>query len=151
MNSLAVKVGSGLAGGVASATLPSMLSRSLSAGWPGVGVAGALAFGGSFVLRGMSQNASEGWLIGGLLQTAGRIAQLLLGRNLVSFSMGQYGPMQFPVPTPAYNLKAGPSVTPMVPASASASTPSRPRNGTGVSGYGHWGPKASKWSMLQAS
>lgn len=125
INMLATKVAGGLAGGIAAATIPNIVSPSLSVGWGGVGLAGVIAFGGSYATRGMSQNLSEGWLIGGLLQTAGRIAQLLVGKNLVSFSLKGYGPMNFPVPTPAYNLRSGPGVTPMTPASASASKPVR--------------------------
>ena len=124
---LAVKIAGGLGGGIAAATVPGMLSSSFSTGWTGVAGGAVVALGGAWLLRRMSPNAGEGWLIGGLLQTAGRVAQLLIGRNLVSFSLSGYGPLQFPVPTPAYRLNAGASVVPMVPGSAAKTSGNAPR------------------------
>lgn len=148
INKLAVKVGGGLAGGIAAAALPNAISPSFATGWGGVAAALAIAFGGSYITRSMSPDFSEGVLIGGTLQAAGRVSQLLINKNLVSFSlngMGTYGPMRFPVPIPNYNvgLRSGPSVTPMVPASASAARPMRP---SAAPGMGKWGARNSKWA-----
>src|SRR5260221_14372953 len=54
MNVLAVKVGGGLVGGIAAATVPGMLGASMSSGWPGVAAALAVAFGLSYVSRSSS-------------------------------------------------------------------------------------------------
>jgi hypothetical protein len=128
INILAVKVGGGLVGGIAAATVPGMLGASLSLGWAGVVAALGIAFAGSYFTRSMSANFSEGILIGGTLQAAGRISQLLIKKNLVSFSMSGYGPMSFPVPTPAWSL---PQAAPTVPASAAATSRSSAGSGMG--------------------
>lgn len=121
LNKLAIKVGGGLVGGIGAATLPNALSPSFATGWGGVAGALVVAFGGSWLLSKMSPDFAEGVLIGGTLQAAGRVSQIVLKKNLVSFSLSGYGRMDFPVPTPAYNV--GAQRTPMIPASASAASP----------------------------
>lgn len=121
LNMLAVKVAGGLVGGIAAAVVPQAMIPSLAAGWGGVGAALLIAFGGSWLLSRVSSNFSEGVLIGGTLQAAGRISSIVLKKNLVSFSLGNYGPMSFPVPVPNYNVAQR---TPQIPASASAAKPS---------------------------
>lgn len=127
INKLAIKVAGGLAGGIAAATVPNMLGPSLGSGWGGVVAAAAIAIGGSMVFKG-SPDFSEGIIVGGSLQAAGRIAQILMGKNIVSFSLGQYAPMAFPVPTPAWQQRS-----PVMPASAastkSAGAPMAPTMG----------------------
>lgn len=98
---LATKVAGGLAGGIGAAVIPNMLG-SMGSGWAGVIAALAVAFGGSWLTRGMSANLSEGILIGGTLQAAGRVAQLTIGKNIVSFSLSGYDRLNFPIPTPSY-------------------------------------------------
>jgi hypothetical protein len=139
LNVLAVKVAGGLAGGVAAAVIPNAIAPQFAQGWPGVGAALVIAFGGSWLLSKMSAGFAEGVLIGGTLQAAGRISMIVLKKNLVSFSLGNYGPMAFPVPTPAYNVGAR---TPQIPASASAAKPMTTIGATGSK----WGPKMSKWA-----
>ncbi len=70
INTLAVKVAGALGGAVAASAVPAMLSPTLAAGWAGVGMALAVAFGGAWLLKGMSQNLSEGVLIGGSVQAS---------------------------------------------------------------------------------
>ena len=114
INALAVKVAGGIGGLVASSAVPSMISPSLSTGWAGVGMAFGVAFLGSWLLNKMSSNASEGFLIGGSVQAVSRAITIVTGRTLVSASMGQYGPLNFTIPTPAYQQQA-----PAIAASAS--------------------------------
>jgi hypothetical protein len=141
MNKLAIKVGGGLVGGIAAATIPNMVMPSLATGWGGVAAALAIAFGGSFVFR-SSVDFSEGILIGGTLQAAGRISQLLIKKNLVSFSLSGYGPMFFPVPTPAWNQMAA-----SVPSgSASVTSKSGGAAPTGSTGMGKWAPRGYKYA-----
>lgn len=124
MNIVAVKVAGGLVGGIAAATVPNMLGASFGSGWGGVAAALVVAFGGAWLSRSSSANFSEGVLIGGTLQAAGRISQIVLKKNLVSFSLSGYGPMQFPVPTPAYQIPGftgGGPATPVVQSSAAVS------------------------------
>lgn len=140
LNKLAVKVAGGLAGGIAAATLPNAVAPQFASGWGGVGAALVIAFGGSWLLAKMSADFSEGVLIGGTLQAAGRISSIVLKKNLVSFSLGTYGQMAFPVPTPAYNVSQR---TPQIPASASAAKPMQ--SGLGAAGS-KWGAKMNKWA-----
>ena len=121
---LATKVAGGLLGGVGAAVIPNMLGSTMGSGWAGVIAALVVAFGGSYLTKGMSANLSEGVLIGGTLQAAGRIAQLTLGKNLVSFSLSGYGPMVFPVPTPGYQVGGG-SVPARIPAGSTVTSPAR--------------------------
>ena len=141
INTLAVKVAGGLVGGIAATMIPNMVG-SLGTGWGGVVAALAIAFGGSYITRGISGNFSEGVLIGGTLQAAGRVSQLLLKKTVVQFSpLGAYGPMSFPVPTPAYSLSAG-MTPPSVPASASKATKMVAAPAT----MGKYNPRYSKWA-----
>lgn len=130
---LATKVMGGLAGGIGAAVIPNMLGSSMGSGWGGVAAALIIAFGGAYLTKGMSANFSEGVFIGGALQAAGRIAQLTIGKNIVSFSLSGYGPMQFPIPTPGYNLpSAAAPVQARVPAGNSVT--SAPQGRGGMSG-----------------
>ena len=117
---LATKVAGGLLGGIGAAVIPNMLGSTMGSGWAGVIAALVVAFAGSYVTKGMSPNLSEGVLIGGTLQAAGRIAQLTVGKNLVSFSLSGYGPMSFPVPTPGYS-----QVPALIPAGSTATSPAK--------------------------
>jgi hypothetical protein len=138
LNRLAVKVAGGLAGGIGAAVIPSAVMPSMATGWAGVGAALVIAFGGSWLLAKMSVDFSEGVLIGGTLQAAGRISSIVLGKNLVNFSLSGYAPMSFPVPTPAYNVSQR---TPQIPASASAAKPM-----SGLGANSKWSARMSKWA-----
>lgn len=139
MNQLAIKVSGGLAGGIAAAAIPNMVMPSLATGWPGVAAALAIAFGGSMLFK-SSKDFSEGVLIGGTLQAAGRVSSILLGKNVVSFSLGGYGPMQFPLPTPGYNMQS-PQLAATVPASASKTSPA-----PAVATMGKWSARGYKFA-----
>lgn len=114
---LGVKVVGALGGGIAAATIPNAVMPSMATGWAGVGAALVIAFGGAWLTKGMSADLSEGVLIGGAVQAAGRIGMILTGKNFASFGMGTYGPMRFPVPTPAWRGSPA-SQSPQIPASA---------------------------------
>jgi hypothetical protein len=138
INKLAIKVAGGLAGGIGAAVIPTAVMASMASGWSGVAAALAIAFGGSWLLAKVSIDFSEGVLIGGTLQAAGRISSIVLGKNLVNFSLSGYAPMAFPIPTPAYNVSQR---TPQIPASASAA---KPMSGLGASSK--YSPRMSKWA-----
>lgn len=114
INKLAVKVAGALGGAVGAATLPGMVSPGMNAGWTGVALALLVAFGGSYMTRGMSIDLSEGILIGGSLQAASRAITIVTGKTMLTASLGQYGPLNFTIPTPAYSQQA-----PAIAASAS--------------------------------
>jgi len=120
INQLAVKVAGALGGAVAASAIPSMVSPSLSTGWAGVGMALAVAFGGAWLLRGMSQNLSEGVLIGGSVQAVSRAITIVTGKTILTASLGQYGPLNFTIPTPAYQ-----QAQPAIAASASKTSGSK--------------------------
>jgi hypothetical protein len=119
INALAVKVAGGIGGLVAASSVPSMVAPSLSTGWGGVGLAGLVAFMGAWLLNKMSPNAGEGFLIGGSVQAVSRAITILTGRTLVTASLGQYGPLNFTIPTPAYQSQ------PAIAASASKTSGSK--------------------------
>lgn len=121
---LATKVAGGLAGGIGAAVIPNMLGSSMGSGWAGVIAALVIAFGGAYLTKNMSANFSEGILIGGTLQAAGRVAQLTIGKNIVSFSLSGYAPLTFPIPYPGYQVGGGaPAALPArVPASSAVTT-----------------------------
>jgi hypothetical protein len=121
INQLAVKVAGALGGAVAASAVPSMISPSLSTGWSGVGMALAVAFGGSYLLKGMSMNLAEGVLLGGALQAASRAITIVTGKTMLTASLGQYGPLNFTIPTPAYQQQA-----PAIAASASKTSGGKP-------------------------
>lgn len=106
MNQLAVKVAGALGGAVAAASLPSMVSPSLNSGWGGVGMALVVAFGGAWLLNKASKDLAEGVLIGGSVQAVSRAITIVTGKTLLTASMGQYGPLNFTIPTPAYQQQA---------------------------------------------
>jgi hypothetical protein len=112
VNQLAVKVAGAIGGAIAAGTLPSMLSSSMGTGWPGVGLALVVAFGGAYLVKGMSPNLAEGVLIGGSVNAVSRAITIFTGKS--PFSMGQYAPLNFTIPTPAYSQAA-----PAIAASAS--------------------------------
>lgn len=114
LNKLAVKVAGALGGAVGAATIPGMVSPGLNSGWSGVGLALVVAFGGSYLLKGMSIDLAEGILIGGSLQAASRAITIVTGKTVLTASLGQYGPLNFTIPTPAYQQQA-----PAIAASAS--------------------------------
>jgi len=116
INKLAVKVAGGLAGVVGAATLPGMLSPSMQSGWTGVGLALIVAFGGAYLLKGMSPDLAEGVLVGGSVQAASRAIGIVTGKTLLTASLGQYGPLNFTIPVPAYSMT---SQAPAIAASAS--------------------------------
>lgn len=90
-----------LAGGVGASALPAMVVPSMNTGWAGVAATGVAAVaigwaGEKFV----GAHAGQGLLIGGLVATGGKLIAQLLGKNLVSFGMGQYTQTWF---GPPYN------------------------------------------------
>lgn len=119
INQLAVKVAGALGGAVAASAIPSMISPSMSTGWAGVGLALVVAFGGAYLAKGISQNLSEGILIGGSVQAVSRAIAIVTGRTLLTASLGQYGPLNFTIPTPAYQSQ------PAIAASASKTSGSK--------------------------
>lgn len=120
INKLAVKVAGALGGAVGAATLPNMVMPSMASGWAGVAAAFLVAFGGSYLLKGMSMDLAEGVLIGGSLQGLSRAITQVTGKTLLTASLGQYGPLNFTIPTPAYSAAA-----PAIAASASKTSGSK--------------------------
>jgi hypothetical protein len=114
LNKLAVKGAGVVAGLVGASSVPPIVSPSLNVGWGGVGMALVVAFGGAFLLNKMSADVGEGFLLGGVAQAASRAITMLTGRTLLTAGMGQYGPLNFTIPTPAYSQAA-----PAIAASAS--------------------------------
>lgn len=150
MSKLAVKVAGGLAGGIGAAAIPNMVSPSLASGWAGVLGALAIAFGGSMLLK-SSPDFSEGVLIGGTLQAAGRVSALLLGKNVVSFSLSGYGPLPFTIPTPAYNvMKSGGGMIATIPASSGQGKPVRAMPAAATTMGSMWGPRRNHWGARAA-
>lgn len=135
INALAVKVVGGIGGLIGASAVPSMISPSLSTGWAGVGMAFGVAFLGAWLLNKMSVNASEGFLIGGSVQAVSRAVTIVTGRTLVSASLGQYGPLQFTIPTPAYQSQ------PAIAASASKTTPAKGGTTAAAAAMGMLGPR----------
>jgi hypothetical protein len=120
INQLAVKVAGALGGAVAASALPAAISPSMNTGWAGVGMALVVAFGGAWLLKNMSQNLSEGVLIGGSVQAVSRAVTIVTGKTLLTAGMGQYAPLNFTIPTPAYSQAA-----PAIAASASKTSGSK--------------------------
>lgn len=90
-----------LAGGVGATWLPSVVVSSMNAGWAGVLATGVAAVaigwaGEKFI----GQEAGKGLMIGGLVAAGGKLIAQLLGKNLVTFGMGQYTQTWF---GPPYN------------------------------------------------
>jgi hypothetical protein len=106
INKLAVKVAGALGGAIGAATLPGMVAPSLATGWGGVGMALLVAFGGAWVFKGMSADLSEGVLIGGSVQAVSRAISIVTGKTLLTASLGQYAPLNFTIPAPAYQQPA---------------------------------------------
>jgi hypothetical protein len=135
INQLAVKVAGALGGAIGASTIPGMLSPSFGTGWAGVGLALVVAFGGAWLFKGMSANLAEGVLIGGSLQAVSRAITMVTGKTLLTASLGQYGPLNFTIPTPAYQ---GQAAAPAISASASKTSGTKataPAAAAAMSGY----------------
>jgi hypothetical protein len=90
-----------LAGGVGASAVPAMVLPSMSTGWAGVAATGVAAVALGWVgEKFVGAKAGEGLLIGGLVATGGKLIAQLLGKNLVTFGMGQYTQTWF---GPPYN------------------------------------------------
>ncbi len=140
INQLAVKVAGALAGAVGASAIPAALSPSMNAGWAGVGLALVVAFGGAYLLKGMSQNLSEGILIGGSVQAVSRAITIVTGKTLLTASLGQYGPLNFTIPTPAYQQQA-----PAIAASASKTSGGKTAAPPAAAGMGRHSGAFSRW------
>lgn len=125
INKLAIKVAGALGGAVAAASVPGMISPSMNTGWTGVGLALLVAFGGAYFLRHMSADLAEGVLVGGATQAASRAITIVTGKTMLTASLGQYGPLNFTIPTPAYQQQA-----PAIAASASKTSGAKVGPGT---------------------
>jgi len=136
VNQLAVKVAGAIGGAMAAGTIPSMLSPSLGTGWPGVGFALAIAFAGAWILKGMSQNLAEGVLIGGSVNAVSRAVNVVTGRSL---TLGQYGPLNFTIPVPAYQQQA-PAIAASASKTSGKATPATPAQAAAM---GMLGPRRS--------
>jgi hypothetical protein len=127
----AVKALWGVAGGVATATVPGMILGSKAGGITGYIAAGATALAAGWAgHKFFSAEAGEGLLTGGLIAVAGMVIGDLTGKRLVSFSpLKGYGPLSYPLPTSmpgiSYQLPASGAVT-------SAQAPVRVVNGMGI-------------------
>jgi hypothetical protein len=118
INKLAVKVAGAIGGAWGASAIPSMISPSLSSGWGGVGLALVVAFGGAYLLQKMSTDLAEGVLIGGSVTAVSNAVAIVTGKQIVTIGrMGQYGPLNFTIPTPAYQQS---QPAPAIPASASS-------------------------------
>ena len=98
-----------------------------------------------------SPDFSEGVLIGGSLQAAGRITQILMGKSIASFSLSGYASMpNWTIPNPTYNvaLKQGNQNVATIPASAGQAKPVSSMPGgaaTKTMGRG-WGARGGHWA-----
>jgi hypothetical protein len=134
MNKLAVKVAGAVGGALAAGTLPGMVTPSFSTGWAGVFAALVVAFGGAFLIKGMSADLAEGVLIGGSVNAVSRAVNVATGKSL---TLGQYGPLNFTIPTPAYQQQA-----PAIAASASKTSPGKTAApAAATSAMGMYGPR----------
>lgn len=111
-----------LAGGVGATWLPGVVVSSMNTGWTGVLATGvsavALSWAGEKFL---GKQAGDGLLIGGLVAAGGKLIAQLLGKQLVSFGMGQYTQTWF---GPPYNSSGVLQTTanPYAPAPAAQSS-----------------------------
>lgn len=137
INKLAVKVAGAIGGAMAASSLPGMISPSLAQGWGGVGMALVVAFGGAYLLQKMSADLAEGVLIGGSVAAVSSAVQIVTGKSLVR--IGQYGPLNFTIPTPAYSL---PAAAPAIPASAASAKGGAPKT------VGMWGGHRGAYSKF---
>jgi hypothetical protein len=100
-SSTAVTAAWALAGGVAASAIPAALLPSMNSGWAGVAATGVAAVAiGWAGEKFAGADAGKGLLIGGLVATGGKLIGQLLGKNLVTFGMGQYTQTWF---GPPYN------------------------------------------------
>jgi len=96
-------VGWAIVGGIATRALPESFLSSSNTGFMGYIYNGAVAFLGSMALgKFAGPNAGKGWLIGGLVQTVGRIVSDFWGKTLVTFG----NPLSGLSGDPAYRLGA---------------------------------------------
>lgn len=90
-----------LAGGVGASALPGMIVPSMNSGWTGVLATGVAAVAiGWAGTKFAGPQAGNGLMIGGLVATGGKLIAQLMGKNLVTFGMGQYTQTWF---GPPYN------------------------------------------------
>jgi hypothetical protein len=122
INQLAVKVAGAIGGAMAAGTIPSMVSPTFGTGWAGVGFALAIGFAGAWLLKGMSPNLAEGVLIGGSVNAVSRAVNVVTGRTL---TLGQYAPLNFTIPTPAYS-QAAPAIAASASKTSGAKTAAAP-------------------------
>lgn len=98
-----------LAGGVAASAIPAAIVPSMT-GWAGVAATGVAAFAiGWAGEKFAGAEAGKGLMIGGLVATGGKLIAQLLGKNLVTFGMGQYTQTWF---GPPYNSTGNLQITP---------------------------------------
>jgi len=140
MNKLAVKVAGALGGAVGAATIPNMISPSLSVGWGGVGMALGVAFVGAYLIKKMSHDLAEGVLVGGSVQAVSRAITIVTGKTLLTASLGQYGPLNFTIPAPAYQQQA-----PAIAASASKTSGGK-MNPAAAASLGMYGGRRGSYS-----
>lgn len=110
-----------MGGGVLATWAPTVVAASFNTGWGGVAATGVAAVAVSWIgKKFVSEKAGNGLLIGGLVATFGKAVAQLLGKQLVTFQLGQYTNTWF---GPPYNstgiLQNTPN--PYVPPPAAAS------------------------------
>jgi hypothetical protein len=80
-----------MGGGVLATWVPTVVASGFNSGWGGVAATGVTAFAlGWAGERFVSAKAGNGLLIGGLVATFGKAVAQLLGKQLVTFQLGQY-------------------------------------------------------------
>jgi hypothetical protein len=90
-----------LGGGVAATWLPGVVVPTMNTGWTGVLATGVSAVAIGWIGEKFAgAQAGNGLLIGGLVATGGKLIAQLMGKQLVSFGMGQYTQTWF---GPPYN------------------------------------------------
>jgi hypothetical protein len=126
----AVKALWGVAGGVATATIPDLFLGKQARGPMGYIAAGATALAAGWAgHQFFGASAGEGMLTGGLIAVAGMVIGDLTGKRLVSFSpLRGYAPLSFPLPT------STPGISYQLPASGAVTSPApiKVTNGMGL-------------------
>lgn len=99
-----------MGGGVLATWVPTVVASGFNAGWGGVAATGVSAFVlGWAGKRFVSERAGNGLMIGGLVATFGKAVAQLLGKQLVTFQLGQYTNTWF---GPPYNSQGILQTTP---------------------------------------